>query len=146
MSPPDQRRVVDSTPSDNRNRRVAASQTTNLADLLERVLDKGIVIAGDITLALGQVEILNIKVRLLIASIDKAQEIGIDWWRSDPALSSRARTGQLEQENRLLKERLDRLEQQLSGASNRPGLAAGNNERQRGDRTLDEPAAPLGEP
>jgi hypothetical protein len=146
MSLPDQRRVIDSTPSDNRNRRVAASQTTNLADLLERVLDKGIVIAGDITLALGQVEILNIKVRLLVASIDKAQEIGIDWWRSDPALSSRARAGQLEQENRLLKERLDRLEQQLSGASNRPGLAAGNTERQRSDRTLDESAASLGEP
>lgn len=147
MSSPDQRRVVDSTPSDNRSRRVAASQTTNLADLLERVLDKGIVIAGDITLALGQVEILNIKVRLLIASIDKAQEIGIDWWRSDPALSSRARTGQLEQENRLLKERLDRLEQQLLGASpNRPGLAAGDNERQRSDKALDEPATSLGEP
>ena len=147
MSSPDQRRVVDATPPDNRNRRVAASQTTNLADLLERVLDKGIVIAGDITLALGQVEILNIKVRLLIASIDKAQEIGIDWWRSDPALSSRARAGQLEQENRLLKERLDRLEERLAGPSqNLPGLAAGNNERQRSERALDESAASLGEP
>ena len=145
MSVPNQRRIVDSTPPD-RNRRVAASQTTNLADLLERVLDKGIVIAGDITLALGQVEILNIKVRLLIASIDKAQEIGIDWWRSDPALSSRARAGQLEQENRLLKERLDRLEERLSGApQHRPTLAAGNTEQQSSNRTLDEPAASSGE-
>jgi hypothetical protein len=119
MSLPDQRHVVHDMPPD-RYRRVAASQTTNLADLLERVLDKGVVIAGDITLALGQVEILNIKVRLLIASIDKAQEIGIDWWRSDPALSSRARAGQLEQENQVLKERLDRLEHRLSGFSQMP--------------------------
>jgi hypothetical protein len=147
VSVPEHHRVVDSTPPEGRNRRVAASQTTNLADLLERVLDKGIVIAGDITLALGQVEILNIKVRLLIASIDKAQEIGIDWWRSDPALSSRARAGQLEQENRLLKERLDRLEERLSGPSqNRPNLAAGNNEPRNSDGTLDQPAASLGEP
>lgn len=130
MSLPDQRRVVDAVPPD-RYRRVAASQTTNLADLLERVLDKGVVIAGDITLALGQVEILNIKVRLLIASIDKAQEIGIDWWRSDPALSSRARAGQLEQENQLLKERLDHLEERLSGFSQvPPNLSDGNHVEQ----------------
>ena len=145
MSVPDQRRVIDSTPPD-RNRRVAASQTTNLADLLERVLDKGIVIAGDITLALGQVEILNIKVRLLIASIDKAQEIGIDWWRSDPALSSRARAGQLEQENRLLKERLDRLEHRLEASSqDRPNLTTRSDERQSGNRTLAGSADALGE-
>ncbi len=115
MSFPDHHRVVDTTPPDGRNRRVGATQTTNLADLLERVLDKGIVIAGDITLSLGQVEILNIKVRLLIASIDKAQEIGINWWQSDPALSSRAR--KLEEENRLLRERLDRLENRLAEPS-----------------------------
>lgn len=89
--------------------RIAASnQTTSLAELLERVLDKGIVIAGDITVSLAEVELLTIRVRLLIASIDKAQEIGLDWWKSDPALSSRAR--QLEEENRLLRERLARLE------------------------------------
>ena len=147
MGLPDYHRTVDATPPEGRNRRVAASQTTNLADLLERVLDKGIVIAGDITLALGQVEILNIKVRLLIASIDKAQEIGIDWWRSDPALSSRARAGQLEQENRLLRERLDRLENRLEGSSqNRLNLASGNNERQSSNRAAAEPADSSGEP
>src|SRR5437588_7837575 len=70
---------------------LSAPETTNLADLLERVLDKGIVIAGDITIYLGAVELLTIKLRLLIASIDKAQEIGINWWQSDPFLSSRAR-------------------------------------------------------
>lgn len=89
--------------------RVAAgNQTTSLAELLERVLDKGIVIAGDITVSLAEVELLTIRVRLLIASIDKAQEIGLDWWKSDPALSSRAH--QLEEENRLLREYLARLQ------------------------------------
>lgn len=98
--------------SNNGNRRVGQSAgTTNLADLLERVLDKGIVIAGDITVSLGQVELLSIKLRLVVASIDKAQEIGIDWWRSDPALSSHAQ--QMELQNRELTARLDRMEQRL---------------------------------
>jgi hypothetical protein len=97
---------------------VSAPQTTNLADLLERVLDKGIVIAGDITLFLGGVQLLTLRIRLLVASIDKAQEIGINWWQFDPALSSRAsaRAKELEQtekERNLLKERLDRLERML---------------------------------
>ena len=88
-------------------------QTTNLADILERVLDKGIVIAGDIKICLADVELLNIKIRLLIASVEKAKEMGIDWWQSDPALSSKART--LEEENRVLRARLDRLEARLDG-------------------------------
>jgi hypothetical protein len=89
-----------------------ASQSTNLADLLERVLDKGIVIAGDITLSLGTVEVLSLKIRLLIASVDKAQEIGINWWQSDPALSSQVR--ELERERDDLRERLERLEARLA--------------------------------
>ncbi len=88
-------------------------QTTSLADILERVLDKGIVIAGDIKICLADIELLNIKIRLLIASVEKAKEMGIDWWQSDPALSSKA--GTLEEENRTLKERLDRLEARLDG-------------------------------
>src|SRR5919198_1469202 len=97
-------------------------QTTNLADLLERVLDKGVVIAGDITLFLGGVQLLTLKIRLLVASIDKAQEIGINWWRFDPALSSRAsaRAKELEQaekDRNLLNERLDRLERLLPALS-----------------------------
>lgn len=97
-------------------RQVASSSgTTNLADLLERVLDKGIVIAGDITVSLGQVELLSIKVRLLVASIDKAQEIGIDWWRSDPALSSHAK--QMDTQNEQLKSRLDSIEAHLKAIS-----------------------------
>jgi hypothetical protein len=88
-----------------------AAQPTNLADLLERVLDKGIVIAGDITLALASVDILTLKIRLLIASVDKAQEIGINWWQSDPALSSQAK--ELREERDRLKERVERLEARL---------------------------------
>jgi hypothetical protein len=67
-------------------------QATNLADILERVLDKGIVIAGDITISLVDIELLSIKVRLLIASVDKAKELGINWWEADPMLSTRARS------------------------------------------------------
>ena len=88
---------------------------SSLADILERVLDKGIVIAGDITISLVDVELLNIKVRLLIASVDKAIEMGINWWESDPYLSTRAK--KLEEENRLLRERLDRLEERMEVAA-----------------------------
>jgi len=94
-----------------------AVQTTNLADILERVLDRGIVIAGDIRISLADIELLNIKIRLLIASVEKAKEMGIDWWRSDPSLSSKAKA--MEEENRDLKERLDRLEARISKALNR---------------------------
>ena len=83
-------------------------QTTNLADILERVLDKGIVIAGDITISLVEIDLLNIKLRLLIASVDKAKELGINWWEADPKLSVRA--DELERENQALRQRLDRLE------------------------------------
>jgi hypothetical protein len=94
------------------DRRLASvNQPTNLADLLERVLDKGIVIAGDITLSLGNVELLSLKIRLLIASIDKAQEIGINWWQSDPALSSQLRSVEAERDE--LRQRLERLEARL---------------------------------
>jgi len=90
-------------------------QVTNLADILERVLDKGIVIAGDIRIDLVGIELLNIKIRLLIASVDKAMEMGINWWETDPMLSSKAR--QLSQENETLRERLDRLETRLDAAA-----------------------------
>ncbi len=60
-------------------------QSTNLADLLERVLDKGIVIAGDIKIKLVDVELLTIQIRLVVCSVDKAKEIGIDWWVNNPA-------------------------------------------------------------
>ncbi len=97
------------------------SDTTNLADILERVLDKGIVIAGDIQINLLDVELLTIKLRLLVASVDRAREMGINWWEDDPSLQSGGRQRQqLEQENRELRERLDRLERQI-GTGGRDG-------------------------
>jgi len=75
------------------------------------VLDKGIVIAGDIQINLLDIELLTIKLRLLVASVDKAKEMGIDWWESDTSLSNGAR--ELEDENRELKQRLSRLEERL---------------------------------
>src|SRR4051812_45459762 len=80
----------------------------NLADILERVLDKGIVIAGDIQVNLLDIELLTIKLRLVVASVDKAKEMGIDWWERDPTLSSGH--SELEKENKRLRERLAALE------------------------------------
>jgi hypothetical protein len=89
----------------------------NLADILERVLDKGIVIAGDIQINLLDIELLTIKLRLLIASVDRAKEMGINWWESDSSLQrlgeDEDESGRLERENRELRERLDRLERRL---------------------------------
>lgn len=65
-------------------------QSTNLADLLERVLDKGIVIAGDIKIKLVDVELLTIQIRLVVCSVDKAKEMGMDWWTTNPAFQGSA--------------------------------------------------------
>ncbi len=88
-------------------------QSTNLADILERVLDKGIVIAGDIQIKLADVELLTIKIRLLIASVDKAKEMGINWWETDSYLSSEAKDNELEKRNIELEERVKSLEREL---------------------------------
>lgn len=61
--------------------------TTNLIDILDRVLDKGLVIAGDVRIALANVELLTIRIRLLVCSVDKAEQIGLNWWKHDPNLS-----------------------------------------------------------
>ncbi|WP_329567465.1 gas vesicle protein [Streptomyces sp. NBC_01361] len=92
-------------------------QTTNLADILERVLDKGIVIAGDIKIELLDIELLTIRIRLFVASVDTAKKAGIDWWETDPALSSRASRSALQDENRALRERLEALESKTKGES-----------------------------
>ncbi|MFE9999994.1 gas vesicle protein [Streptomyces avermitilis] len=89
---------------------VSGPGTTNLADILERVLDKGIVIAGDIKIDLLDIELLTIRLRLFVASVDTAKKAGIDWWETDPALSSRAARSALQDENRELRERLKALE------------------------------------
>jgi len=85
-------------------------QTTNLADLLERVLDKGIVIAGDIRISLVDVELLTIQLRLVICSVDKAKEMGMDWWVNNPLLSSQTQRAQRDDSLTGIEERLARLE------------------------------------
>jgi Gas vesicle protein len=91
---------------------MARPEPVNLADILERVLDKGIVIAGDIQINLLEIELLTIKLRLLIASVDRAREMGINWWESDPSLSSNE-ASDLETENARLRERLEALERKV---------------------------------
>jgi lipopolysaccharide biosynthesis protein len=86
---------------------IHATEATNLADILERVLDKGIVIAGDIRIQVADIDLLNIKIRLLVASVDKAMEMGINWWQQDSYLSCAAKGKDLEQENRDLRKQLE---------------------------------------
>lgn len=90
---------------------VNPSRSHGLVDILDRVLDKGLVIAGDIKINLANVELLTIQVRLLICSIDKAEQIGLNWWRNDPRLTM-AQTTALPPSD--LDERLTRIEQQLT--------------------------------
>jgi hypothetical protein len=86
---------------------------SSLADILERVLDKGVVIAGDIKIKLVDIELLTIQIRLVIASVDKAREMGMDWWLRNPDLSS-APIGKEESKNAVeLEDRISRLEAQL---------------------------------
>ena len=92
---------------------VSPSRTHGLVDILDRVLDKGLVIAGDIKINLANVELLTIQVRLLVCSIDKAEQIGLNWWRSDPRLSSSAAAAALTA-NAETEARLARIEEQLT--------------------------------
>lgn len=94
----------------------SASQPEGLADVLERILDKGIVIAGDVSVSLVGIELLTIRLRLLIATVDKAREMGIDWWSHDPYLNGRPRPGEpaSETETAALRDRLAQLEAQLA--------------------------------
>ena len=89
-------------------------RATNLADILELVLDKGIVIAGDIQIKLAEVDLINIKIRLLICSVEKAKELGISWWEQDSYLSPAAKEPELAKENRQLAKRIESLEAKLS--------------------------------
>jgi hypothetical protein len=87
----------------------------DLGDILERVLDKGIVIAGDIQINLLDIELLTIRLRLLVASVDTAREIGINWWESDPRL--KAGGDSTADEDRRLQDRVERLERRLGSGS-----------------------------
>lgn len=88
-------------------------------DVLERVLDKGIVIAGDISVSVGSTELLSIRIRLLISSVDKAKEMGINWWESDPYLSGQSQ--QLLEANRQLQGRVEHLEAELKALKSAEG-------------------------
>jgi hypothetical protein len=100
-------------------------RATGLVDVLDRVLDKGLVIAGDIKVSLAEVELLTIRIRLLVCSLDKAQEIGLDWWRYDRDLSPGASRAaitehqELRAEIRQLQERVEALT--VAGTSKRGG-------------------------
>ena len=113
------------------------TESTNLADILERVLDKGIVIAGDIQINLLDIELLTIKLRLLIASVDRAREMGINWWETDPSLQAmeggNGDREELEKENRELRDRLERLEQRM-------GLQQGSEEQRGEEQGREEPS------
>lgn len=92
-------------------------QSSTIVDVLEKILDKGVVIAGDITVGIADIELLTIKIRLIVASVDKAKEIGMDWWENDPYLTSKAtdnNTKALQEENKRLQERIESLEQSMS--------------------------------
>lgn len=92
-------------------------------DVLDRILDKGLVIAGDIKVNLANVELLTIQIRLLVCSIDKAEQIGLNWWKFDSALSGGAEAGRLAAENRELHERVRALEERLNKLA--PGTGGG---------------------
>lgn len=111
-----------------------------LVDVLDRILDKGLVIAGDIKVSLANVELLTLQIRLLVCSIDKAEQIGLNWWRYDTNLTTRAERA--EAENLELRERLSELEQEIRKLA-AAGIAAAAasqeqnqivNKRERGSR------------
>jgi len=91
--------------------------STGLVDVLDRVLDKGLLIAGDIRVSLAEVELLTIRIRLIVCSIDKAQEIGMDWWRTDPHFSGASQVGRPLAENRELKRHIRALERRIEALS-----------------------------
>ncbi len=97
-------------------------ESTNLADLLERILDKGIVIAGDIKVKLVEVELLSIQIRLVICSVDKAKEMGMDWWVNNPAFKAQTSSEQVATSLTTIEERLTNLE---ATYGKNPGLPAG---------------------
>src|SRR5688572_1320368 len=96
-------------------------RATGLVDVLDRVLDKGLVIAGDIKVSLAEVELLTIRIRLLVCSLDKAQEIGLDWWRYDRELSPGAQRKAIAQHEEL-RTQIRQLEQQVAALTRKkPG-------------------------
>jgi hypothetical protein len=100
----------------------AHGRSTGLVEVLDRVLDKGLVVAGDIKVSLAEVELLTIRIRLLICSIDKAEQIGLDWWRYDHHLSPGKQA--LSVENEELRKQVRALERQLASSGRRRSVVA----------------------
>src|SRR5438045_2935645 len=101
--------------------RPTPARSTGLVDVLDRVLDKGLVVAGDIKVSLAEVELLTIRIRLIVCSIDKAQEIGLDWWKHDHHLASGKSA--LTSENDRLRRQIEALEQKVALLSAGAGTA-----------------------
>jgi hypothetical protein len=97
-------------------------RSSGLVDVLDRVLDKGLVVAGDIKVSLAEVELLTIRIRLLICSIDKAEQIGLDWWKFDHHLSPGKQA--LSAENEELRKQVRVLERQLASLTRRRSVPA----------------------
>ena len=97
---------------------VGHSRTSGLVDVLDRILDKGLVIAGDIKVSIAEVELLTIRIRLIVCSLDKAEQIGLDWWKHDRHLSMGS--DEMTAENEKLRDQIRRLERQLEAT---PGTA-----------------------
>jgi len=100
------------TPTKSTQKTMPTATGSTLADVLERVLDKGIVIAGDISISVATTELLTIRIRLLIASVDKAKEMGINWWENHPHFSSQSQA--LVETNQRLLDRIEALEGELA--------------------------------
>jgi Gas vesicle protein len=122
-----------------------SQRSTGLVDLLDRVLDKGLLIAGDIKVSLAEVELLTIRIRLIVCSIDKAQEIGLDWWRHDPHFAPGRRA--IATENETLRRQVRVLERRLASrppsasfpaARRRRSDAQGRTSQARGQRRVND--------
>lgn len=111
----------------------ATSRTSNLIDVLDRVLDKGLVVAGDIKVSLAEVELLTIRIRLIVCSLDKAEEIGLDWWRYDKNLAP-GRNVESDAERKRLEARVRQLESQLARLSGRTARTPNAKRRTSGAR------------
>ena len=106
--------------SSERSSSLITARPPGLVDVLDRILDKGLVIAGDIKVSLANVELLTLQIRILVCSIDKAEQIGLNWWRYDSNLTTRAE--RMEAENIELRERLAELERQMQQLGASPAL------------------------
>lgn len=107
-------------------------RATGLVDVLDRVLDKGLVIAGDIKISLAEVELLTIRVRLIVCSIDKAEEVGLDWWKYDPHLAPGRES--LTAENAQLRKQVAALQRRVDRERDAPDRAPKRPKRRNGDR------------